>query len=426
MKKLLLLLPALLLALTSFGQTQGTAIRATNGTAFGELLVNSHINATNKTSTNTFAGKFQQGNGTQALSASSAAFGLNTKASGTAAIAAGNGSSALAIASLVTGQSNTIYSGSAFSLVAGKNNGVAGTASFVVGVGNFTSGDYNFVMGTNIAIDSFNDNVFAAGRNIWVPTGASNNFVWNSDTLSFGLPATRSNSFTVNAPGGIFLNGSYVTGAGVFTGNGAELTNLNSTNVVGNTVFAGSTTLGLGLLGLWDNIASDYNYISISDGELSLVNGGIFQGTHSGNGSLLTSLNASSLASGTIGSAVLTGSNSYNGTFTGNGAGLTNIQSTNIVNSFKATFTTNYTVRRVDQILSCSGTNQLLTLPNGTNSGVPNGTLFCFLMSSTTGYGSAIITNANGVQTILTAADLSRTITNGQSLTLVWNGENWR
>ncbi len=107
------------------------------------------------------------------------------------------------------------------------------------------------------------------------------------------------------------------------------------------------------------------------------------------------------------------------------GASWTNVQSTNIFLNSKATFTTNYTVRLVDQVLYCSGTNQLLTLPNGTN-GVPSGTLFSFLMSSATGYGSAIVTNANGVQTVLTAAALSQTITNGQSLTILWDGANWR
>jgi hypothetical protein len=108
-----------------------------------------------------------------------------------------------------------------------------------------------------------------------------------------------------------------------------------------------------------------------------------------------------------------------------NGVGLTNIQCTNIVIVTKRSFSTNYTVNLTDQVLACAGTNQLLTLPNGTNN-VPDGTIFCFLMSSTTGDGSAIVTNANGVQTILTATNLTQTITNGQSLTVLWDGANWR
>ena len=101
------------------------------------------------------------------------------------------------------------------------------------------------------------------------------------------------------------------------------------------------------------------------------------------------------------------------------------IQSTNIVNAFKAPFSTNYPVVLSDSIICSTGTNQLITLPNITN-GVPNGKMFTILISSTTGYGSAIVTNANGVQTILKAAALSQTITNGQSLTVISDGGNWR
>lgn len=108
----------------------------------------------------------------------------------------------------------------------------------------------------------------------------------------------------------------------------------------------------------------------------------------------------------------------------GDGGGVTNIQCTNIVLAVKSPFSTNYTVRLVDQVLACTGTNQILTLPEG--NGAMTGRIFCFLMSSTTGYGSAIVTNGNGAQTVLTAADLSQTITNGQSLTVIWDGANWR
>ena len=93
--------------------------------------------------------------------------------------------------------------------------------------------------------------------------------------------------------------------------------------------------------------------------------------------------------------------------------------------AFKAPFSTNYTVAATDQIICVTGTNQLITLPNGTN-GIPSGRIYSILLSSTTGYGTAVITNANGVQTIRTAAALSETITNGQSLTLLWDGANWR
>lgn len=107
--------------------------------------------------------------------------------------------------------------------------------------------------------------------------------------------------------------------------------------------------------------------------------------------------------------------------FVGDGSGLTNLAAVPI----KAPFSTNYTVTLLDAIICAAGTNQVITLPNITNT-VPAGRIFTFLMSSTTGYGTAIITNANGVQTVVTAAGLSQTITNGQSLTLICDGNNWR
>lgn len=107
----------------------------------------------------------------------------------------------------------------------------------------------------------------------------------------------------------------------------------------------------------------------------------------------------------------------------GDASGMTNYMSTNLVASFKSPFYTDYSVVYTDEILACTGTNQLLTLPNPANKA---GRYFVFLMSSTTGYGSAIITNHNGSTTILTAAALSQTITNGQSLTVISDGTNWR
>jgi hypothetical protein len=98
---------------------------------------------------------------------------------------------------------------------------------------------------------------------------------------------------------------------------------------------------------------------------------------------------------------------------------------TNLTYAIKTPFYTNYTVSITNQVVCCIGTNQLITLPNITNTAT-TGRLFVFLMSSTNGYGSAIITNANGVQTVRTSSGLSETITNGQSLTLISDGTNWR
>lgn len=125
------------------------------------------------------------------------------------------------------------------------------------------------------------------------------------------------------------------------------------------------------------------------------------------------------------------------------GNAITNLNGTNIVGNvtaalsvrgtitnqfippFKAPFSTNYTVTAADSVLALIGTNQPITLENGTN-GLTPGRWVCFIMSSTTGFGSATITNANGVQTVLGASTLSQTITNLQSLTLIWDGSNWR
>lgn len=93
---------------------------------------------------------------------------------------------------------------------------------------------------------------------------------------------------------------------------------------------------------------------------------------------------------------------------------------------FKAPFSTNYTITAADQIIAFNGTNQVITLENGTNGPVTAGRIVCVIDSGTTGFCTAVVTNANGVQTVLTATALSQTITNGQSLTLIWDGANWR
>ncbi len=104
--------------------------------------------------------------------------------------------------------------------------------------------------------------------------------------------------------------------------------------------------------------------------------------------------------------------------------GLTNVQSTNIVINLKAAFSTNFTCTRLFSAYVLSGTNQLLTLENGTN-GVPSGWVQAFVLDGTA-YATAIVTNANGVQNVLATGALSQTITNGQSLVVMWTGTSWR
>jgi len=118
-------------------------------------------------------------------------------------------------------------------------------------------------------------------------------------------------------------------------------------------------------------------------------------------------------------------------------AGLTNTAGTVVADSFtgthtgvsqppvKAAFSTNYTATVADAVLFCVGTNQLITLPNCTNAGTPAGCMLTVAVTSTT--GSAIVTNANGVQKINNALS----VTNGAAgtttnrLTLVSDGANW-
>lgn len=126
--------------------------------------------------------------------------------------------------------------------------------------------------------------------------------------------------------------------------------------------------------------------------------------------------------SNSVGSVTISGGTvSASSRFNGNGAGLTNLAGSFVI---KTPFSTNYTVLSTDTTLACSGTNQVITLPNGTN-GIPAGKEYKFLVSSTTGDGSVVITNANGVQQILSTA-LSLTLTNGQRQSLMWDGVSWR
>lgn len=114
----------------------------------------------------------------------------------------------------------------------------------------------------------------------------------------------------------------------------------------------------------------------------------------------------------------------WHGAFNGNGALVTNIPSTNIVYDLKNIQATNYTLLPTDVIIQGRGTNQVVTLLNSTTA--PLARFYTFCLTSTNAAQSMLITNATGAQTILSAAALSQTITNGQSLTIFSDGVNWR
>lgn len=185
---------------------------------------------------------------------------------------------------------------------------------------------------------------------------------------------------TTNVPALGAVSGPYLTTNGSggisYTKNAGALTNINGSQVVGPVAAAANISAGAVL--------------------------------NPANGNALTNLNATNIV-GNVASAL----------------SLLGVATNQFIPPFKAPFSTNYTVSAADSVMPLTGTNQVITLENGTN-GVTAGRWVTFLISSTTGAGTAVITNANGVQTVLTATALSQTITNGQSLTLVWDGSNWR
>lgn len=253
MRTFLSALAVVFLSVASFGQTQGVSQRATNGIAFGEMLVNNHINATNINTTNTFSGLFQQGQGTKATATGAAALGLNNMAAGSYSIAGGIGNTTFAPASLVIGRSNSVGSGAVNSLVIGNRNSAADFNSFVGGYNNQGDGSNTFVFGTGILLDAYTPNNFVIGHSIQVQAGSTNNFIWNSDPGSpLFVPDTTTNSFIVNAPGGVFINGTpYTNGSGSGSSITGMKTNQFTTNtvgvaIVGNVNFAGATNHGSG------------------------------------------------------------------------------------------------------------------------------------------------------------------------------------
>lgn len=90
-----------------------------------------------------------------------------------------------------------------------------------------------------------------------------------------------------------------------------------------------------------------------------------------------------------------------------------------VIPQVKGAFSTNYTAVLANAVLCCTGTNQLITLPDAAT--MPVGKLFTVIAATTT--GSAIVTNYNGSQTILGA--LSITVTSTNRLTVMSDGSNY-
>jgi hypothetical protein len=135
-------------------------------------------------------------------------------------------------------------------------------------------------------------------------------------------------------------------------------------------------------------------------------------------------------------SAVVTNNDSANvtlsGTFSGNGAGLTNVNaviSGTLSGSqiYPSKWVTNaYTVSTNDTMLFCWGTNELLTLPTACLAGK----MFTIISKNT--YGSVIVTNGNGAQTIIIpgigqglAAYLGSATSENNTITVTFDGFNY-
>jgi hypothetical protein len=207
-------------------------------------------------------------------------------------------------------------------------------------------------------------------------------------------------------------------------GGPAALTNAETRNVVllGSTNFLG-TNVGIG---------------TASAGTLTAT-------SVAGNGGLLTNLNGTAVTGvvatatsavnstnffGTLTAAQVTNAlpatltNSTTGNATTATSATSSANSTNLYGihyaKIKALFSTNYTAT-AGEVLFCSGTNQIITLPNATNSATVGGTMVTIIAASST--ASVIVTNANGVQTIL--GGLSQTVPATNRLTVITDSLNW-
>ena len=158
----------------------------------------------------------------------------------------------------------------------GFGNAANGDWSAIAGgMGNSTYGAYAMIPGgaTNYAVGIAS---FAAGAG--ANAGHDNSFVW-SDSMAAGFGSTTTNQFNVRAAGGV----RFVTG-------GAGLT------LDGRSLLAGS---------LSGNQFTSTNPVVLTNAANNLS--GTFAGSFSGNGSSLTSLNASQLAGGTVPLTALAG-----------------------------------------------------------------------------------------------------------------------
>jgi len=196
------------------------------------------------------------------------------------------------------------------------------------------------------------------------------------------------------------LSGTITGGtfSGTHTGNGSGLTTLNASNISTGTLHSDRLPSKTG----------SGNVVMSAGPTLSgTITGGTFSGAHTGNGSGLTTLNASNISSGTLASdrlpsktgtgnvvmsanptlsGTITGG-TFSGTHTGNGSGLTTLNATNISSG----------TLHSDRLPSKTGTGNVVMSANPTLSGTITGGTFS---GTYTGNGSGLTTlNASNVST---------------------------
>ena len=214
-------------------------------------------------------------------------------------------------------------------------------------------------------------------------------------------------SFT-NAAESIVTTGKIVVGTSLeatnVIGNGSGLSSINASNVSSGTINNDrlSTKTGTG------------NIVMSANPTLSgTITGGTFSGTHDGDGSGLSSLNASNVSSGTLhsdrlpsktgtGNVVMSANptlsgtitgGTFSGTHTGNGSGLTTLNATNISSGTLAS----------DRLPSKTGTGNVVMSANPTLSGTITGGTFA---GTHTGNGSGLTTlNATNISSGTLASD---------------------
>ena len=206
-------------------------------------------------------------------------------------------------------------------------------------------------------------------------------------------------SFT-NAAESIVTTGKIVVGTSLeatnVNGNGSGLSSINASNVSSGTINNNrlSTKTGTG------------TFVMSANPTLSgTITGGTFSGTHDGDGSGLSSLNASNVSSGTLhsdrlpsktgtGNVVMSANptlsgtitgGTFSGTHTGNGSGLTTLNATNISSG----------TLHSDRLPSKTGTGNVVMSANPTLSGTITGGTFS---GTHTGNGSGLTTlNATNI-----------------------------